>query len=170
MNTTELKIRIYGDPCLVKKSSAVKEVGPGERLLIQAMITTMHKNKGLGLSAPQVGINQRIFVVDIGDGPLALINPQILKKSGASLLEEGCLSIPGINVKIKRPEVILVKYLDENNNVGTKEYSNLMARVILHETDHLNGKLILDYVSKKERKKLEEQFQEYIEKNLKDIK
>ena len=95
MITTKLKIRLYGDPCLRKKSISVKSVGPGERMLIKAMLETMYEHKGIGLAAPQVGINEQIIVVDIGEGPFAIINPKVIKKSGSVKLEEGCLSIPG---------------------------------------------------------------------------
>ena len=91
MNIPILKIRLYGDPCLRKKSVPLKEVGPAERILIESMILTMHEYKGVGLAAPQVGINQKILVADIGEGPMAIINPHVVKKYGSSILEEGCL-------------------------------------------------------------------------------
>ncbi|MBL8014255.1 MAG: peptide deformylase, partial [Candidatus Omnitrophica bacterium] len=108
MNTILLKIRTYGDPCLRKKSKAVKEAGPSERFLINAMFETMHAQKGVGLAAPQIGLNEQIFVVDVGDGPFAIINPQITKKSGSDVMEEGCLSIPDILIKVKRAHAIEV--------------------------------------------------------------
>jgi len=160
MTVTELKIRLYGDPCLRKRSRPVKEVGPSEQLLIKSMIDCMHQHKGIGLSAPQVGINQRIFVADIGSGQMTFINPVIIKRWGSGKLEEGCLSIPDVTVVIKRPQRISVKYLDEDYHMQQKEYEDLMARVILHETDHLNGKLILDYASLKEKSKLKKQLKE----------
>jgi len=160
MTTTKLYIRVYGDPCLRKKSSPVKEIGPGERMLIQSMIETLHAIKGIGLAAPQVGINQRIFVADIGDGPLAIINPTIIKKAGAAVAEEGCLSIPGVTVQIKRPEKIFIKFKDENNREVERSFDTLMARVISHETDHLDGKLIIDYASREEKKKFRDQLRE----------
>ena len=152
-----LKIRYYGDPCLRKKSTPVKDIGPGERLLIQSMIDTMHQEKGVGLAAPQVGINQRIFVADIGEGPIVFINPMVLRRSGVEVLEEGCLSIPGITVAVKRGKKVLVRYKDSENNVREKVFEQLMARVIQHETDHLNGRLILDYVKMKDRPKVREE-------------
>src|SRR3990167_1175310 len=144
MLTTKLKIRIYGDPCLRKKSKAVKKVGPGERLLIASMIETMHNSKGIGLAAPQVGVNEQIFVADVGEGPMAIINPRILKKSGREAMEEGCLSLPDVSVKIRRAKKIIVSFLNENNQKVQKPFGGLLARVILHETDHLRGKLIID--------------------------
>ena len=160
MIKTRLKIRLYGDPVLRKKSTPLKEVTAAERLLIESMIETMHELKGIGLAAPQVGINQRILVVDIGDGPVVVINPIIVKKSGANVLEEGCLSIPGVTVNVKRAQRIVVKYLDENNRTVERVYHDLLARVILHETDHLNGKLIIDYVPFSEKRALREKLKE----------
>src|SRR3989338_6751285 len=115
MNTAPLKIRLYGDPCLRKKSSLVKEVGPGERMLFNAMTETMHQAKGVGLAAPQVGINQRFFVMDVSSGPMVIINPRIVKKYGTCVLEEGCLSIPEVTVEIKRPQEITVQFMNEDN-------------------------------------------------------
>ena len=155
-----LKIRLYGDPCLRKKSVPVKEAGSVERILIQAMIETMLKNKGVGLAAPQVGINQRIFVADIGEGPIAVINPKIVKKTGAMTMQEGCLSIPGVTVAVKRAKSIVVKYIDENNREIERRFDDLLARVILHETDHLDGKLIVDYASLSEKRKLKEKLKD----------
>ncbi len=154
MTPTELKVRLYPDPCLRQKCEKVSEVGPSERMLIEAMLATMHKQKGIGLAAPQVGINRRIFVADIGDGPIAFVNPVIKKGPGAEKFEEGCLSIPGINVNVVRPEKIHVSYLDYNNQKQSRNFSELMARVIQHENDHLDGKLIIDYASKSDKEKI----------------
>ena len=160
MLSTKLKIRIYGDPCLRKKSVPIEEVGPAQRVLIASLTETMHQNKGVGLAAPQVGINEQLFVADVGDGPMAFINPRILKRRGSDVLEEGCLSIPGVLVNVKRPKTIVVQYVDEHNRKVKSECSELLARVIQHETDHLNGKLIVDYVpwgqKLKVRRKLKE--------------
>ena len=163
-----LKVRLYGDPCLRKVSSPIKEIGPAERILIQSMIVTMHEYKGIGLAAPQVGINQRLFIADIGQGAIAIINPQILNKSGSVEMEEGCLSIPEVNIKVRRAQKIHVKYLDENNNERESVFEDLLARVILHETDHLDGKMIPDYANSFEKGKYEKQLMKlealYIEK------
>jgi peptide deformylase len=150
----KLKIRIFGDPCLRKKSEPLKEVGPGERMLISAMLDTMYEHKGVGLAAPQVGINQQIFVVDVGDGPVVVVNPKIIKRKGSSDLEEGCLSIPGITVNVKRPQKIVVQYLDENSQPVEKEISSMLARVFQHENDHLQGRLIIDYAPLSEKLKM----------------
>jgi len=142
---------------LSKKSKLVKEVGPGERMLIQSMIATMHEAKGVGLAAPQVGIDQRLFVMDVGEGPMAIINPKIIKKMGADVLAEGCLSIPEVTINIERPQQITVKYMDENGRAKEMICEDLMARVIQHETDHLNGKLILDYADQNEKAQFKDQ-------------
>jgi len=167
MKTTKLKIRYYGDPCLRKKSSPVKEVGPAERMLIASMVETMHLQKGIGLAAPQVGVNQRIFVADIGEGPMAFINPRIIKKSGEAALEEGCLSIPGVNVEVTRPSKILVRFFDFKGKEQEQVFEELLARVILHETDHLDGKMIVDYADRVKKKEIKEQLEEIKNKNNK---
>lgn len=160
MQPTILKIRLYGDPCLRKKATLVGQVGSSERLLIQYMLETMYQYKGIGLAAPQVGINQRILVADIGQGPVVMINPQIIKKEGSGILEEGCLSIPGITVKVKRAQKILVKFLDEANRSRESNFIELLARAILHEIDHLNGKLIVDYAGLVQKRRLKKQLDE----------
>lgn len=165
MTTTRLKVRIYGDPCLRRRSAPVKEVGPAERMLIEAMIETMYEHKGIGLAAPQVGVNQQIFVYDVGDGPEAVINPKIIKKWGSAKMEEGCLSIPGVVVDVRRPEAVLVRYLNRDNQIVEKDCEDLAARVILHETDHLHGKLILDYAGLVQKGKLRQQLKEIADQN-----
>ncbi len=162
MNIARLTVRRYGDACLRKKSTLVKDVGTGERLLIEAMFEAMHEHKGIGLAAPQVGINQQIFVVDIGEGPVVVINPKIIKRSGSSLLEEGCLCLPDITVEVKRAQKIQVRYLDEHNKVVEREYADLMARVFLHETDHLHGKLIIDYAGWRKKAELKEKLADIV--------
>ena len=162
MSLAPLTIRLYGDSCLRKKSTAVKAVTSQTKKFIESMIATMHEHKGIGLAAPQVGINERIIVIDIGQGPMTLINPKITLTQGSSKLEEGCLSIPGITVNVKRPQKISAQFLDEDNQLIQKDCEDLLARVILHEIDHLNGRLIIDYATLREKLKLR--------KLLKDIK
>ena len=151
-----------------KKSVPVVYVGPTEQSLLFGLLVAMRENKGVGLAAPQVGITRQIFVVDIGDGPLAFINPKIIKKSGGDVIEEGCLSIPGVTVMVRRPERIVVRYIDENNQPHEKIYEEMMARVIQHEMDHLDGKLIVDYAGIKEKIKLRPQLKE-LERKQKEI-
>ena len=128
MNLPKLKIRLYGDPCLRETSQPMTEVGPAERMLIQSMIDTMYAAKGIGLAAPQVGINQRLFVVDVGDGPLVFVNPKVLHTEGESVFEEGCLSIPDIQIPVTRPQKVLVSFMDENNEHHEMALDELLAR------------------------------------------
>ena len=152
----QLTIRLYGDPCLRAKCEPVEEIGIVEKLLVEAMIDTMDRHKGIGLAAPQVGVNKRILVADIGDGPVAMINPVIKEIKGEAVMEEGCLSIPEVNVNVTRPAVIRFSYTDLNNRPRERKFKELMARVILHENDHLDGKLITDYATAEELKKYAE--------------
>ena len=149
-----LKIRLYGDPCLETKSKAVKEVGPVERMLITAMFETMIACKGVGLAAPQVGINEQIFVVDTGKDVFAAINPKIIKTAGSEVMEEGCLSIPRVLVDIKRAKTVWVEFTDEENAQVRAQLNGLAAKIFQHEYDHLQGKLILDYLKPKDRIKI----------------
>jgi len=152
-----LKIRLYGDPCLEAKSKTVKHVGPVERMLISAMFETMIACRGVGLAAPQVGINEQIFVVDTGKEIFAAINPRIIKSAGSEMMEEGCLSIPRVLVDIKRAKNVWVEFTDIENRLMRAQLNGLTARVFLHEYDHLQGKLILDYLSSKDRTRIESQ-------------
>ncbi|HPN87764.1 MAG TPA: peptide deformylase [Candidatus Omnitrophota bacterium] len=157
MTTTKLKIRVDGDPCLRKKSSPVEDFGPAEHMLVNLMIDAMYEANGVGLAAPQVGINKRIFVIDIGEGPIIIINPKILKQEGSICCEEGCLSVPQIAIPISRPERIQVQYQDPQNKTIKKWFEGLMARAFLHELDHLDGKLIVDYATDEDLNKYKEQ-------------
>ena len=146
-----LKIRLYGDPCLETKSKPVKEVGPVERMLIAAMFETMVACRGVGLAAPQVGINEQIFVVDTGKEVFAAINPKIIKTAGSEVMEEGCLSIPRVLVDVKRAKTVWVEFTDQENRQVRAQLNGLLSKVFQHEYDHLQGKLILDYLPPKDR-------------------
>jgi len=158
MKKPVLTIRTIGDPCLRKPSVEVPEVGPGERLLIEAMIATMYEEDGVGLAAPQVGINKRIIVIDVGKGPRALINPSIVETRGSGCMEEGCLSVPNGSVKVRRADWIRVTFLNEYGVSTELEGSGLLARAIQHECDHLDGKLIVDYADTREQASLKALF------------
>ncbi len=160
MLATKLKVRYYGDAVLRKKATLIKDIGPAERMLAHSMLLTMHHYKGIGLAAPQVGISQRMIVIDIGEGPVVVINPYVVKRSGSNVMEEGCLSLPEISIKVKRPLKIWVSYLDEHGRKVEKVLQDLMARVFLHEMDHLNGKLIIDYASLPTRIKIKDQLKQ----------
>lgn len=151
---TALKLRYYGDPVLRKPARFVKGVGPAERMIIREMYKAMYAFDGAGLAAPQVGIDEQIFVVDEGQGPFAVLNPEILSASGKeTVMEEGCLSLPAIRIHVKRPEVIRVRYLDENGKTIERELSGTLAKVFQHEIDHLNGRMIVDFATDGEREK-----------------
>lgn len=137
-------IRIDGDPLLRKRSREVNEVNDKINTLIDDMIETMNDAQGIGLAAPQVGTLRRVIVVDIGEGPMAMINPVISDEEGEEIGVEGCLSIPEFRGTVKRPQKLNVKYLDRDGNEQTLEAEDLLARVVCHEVDHLNGVLFKD--------------------------
>lgn len=128
-------------------------IGPAERLLIKELLAAMYEYDGAGLAAPQVGLEEQIFVGDSGQGPFVVINPRILKTSSRkTVLEEGCLSFPGIRIRIDRPETIRVSYQNELGQMIERDVSGLEATVFQHEIDHLNGRMIIDYASPQELK------------------
>ena len=141
-------IIINGDDVLRKKCKVVTEITPRTLKLIKDMAETMYEADGVGLAAPQVGILQRIFVIDVFDdyGLRVFINPEILEVSGTQIGEEGCLSVPGEAAEIERPNYVKVKALNEKGEEFVLEATELLARAILHENDHLNGKLFIDYL------------------------
>jgi len=151
MKKAILGIRIIGDPCLRAVSTALESVGASERVLIQAMIETMHEANGVGLAAPQVGINKQIIIIDVGEGAVAMINPEILERRGTCVMEEGCLSVPEEHVEIERAEEITVRFLDQDGVKREMTCSGLFARAVQHECDHLCGKLIVDYQGNQEK-------------------
>ena len=155
--TTKLRLRTYGDPCLRKLARPVLAVGPAERLLIKDLIPAMYAFDGTGLAANQVGIDARIFVADIGEGPFAVINPEIVQASvKETVMEEGCLSFPGIHIKVKRPEAVRVRYLSERNEMIEADLTGVPSKVFQHEIDHLNGRAIIDHASKAEKIKFKD--------------
>jgi len=141
-----LEIKKYPEAVLLKKSIPVAKITSKEIKLFEDMLATMYASKGIGLAAAQIGRNIRIIVVDIGQGPIKLANPRIIKIKGKDWLIEGCLSVPDISVNIKRPTEIVVVALNEKGESVEIKASGLLSRVIQHEIDHLNGKLIVDYL------------------------
>lgn len=140
------KIRTEEDPVLYKISRPVKEMTPKLQTLIGDMLDTMYEAMGVGLAAPQVGILKRIVTIDIGEGPLVLINPEILETSGEQTGDEGCLSVPGMSGQVTRPNYVKVKALDEDMNEVIYEGTELLARAFCHEIDHLDGKMYTELV------------------------
>ncbi|MBU0503047.1 MAG: peptide deformylase [Candidatus Omnitrophota bacterium] len=141
-----LKIIEYPNNILSKKCASIERITDSEVKLFEDMLFTMRHFAGIGLAAPQVGVDRDLVVADIGEGAVRLANPVILKTKGSNKLEEGCLSIPGVGVVIDRPDEIIVSGLDEKGKVIELEARGLLARVLQHEIDHLKGKLIIDYV------------------------
>ena len=140
------KIRTEGDPVLTKVSRTVTEMTPKLRTLIFDMLDTMYEEMGVGLAAPQVGILKRVVTIDVGDGPMVLINPEILETSGEQTGDEGCLSVPGMAGQVTRPNYVKVKALDENMEEVVYEGTELLARAFCHEIDHLDGKMYTELV------------------------
>ena len=135
------KIRTEGDPVLNKISRPVKEMTSRNLDLISDMLETMYDACGVGLAAPQVGVLKRIVVIDVGEGPIVLINPEIIETAGEQTGEEGCLSVPGKCALVTRPDYVKVSSLDMDMNPVVYEGEGLRARAILHEMDHLDGVL-----------------------------
>lgn len=142
------KIRLEGDPILRKQSKPVDKMTPRLLELIDDMFDTMYEANGVGLAGPQVGILKRVVVVDVGDdNPLVLINPEVLETSGEQTADEGCLSLPGKVGTVSRPNYVKCKAYDENMEEYIVEGTELLARAILHEIDHLDGILYRDHVT-----------------------
>ena len=139
-------IRVQGDSVLTKKSRTVDKMTPRIGELITDMLDTMYDAMGVGLAAPQVGILTRIVVIDVGAGPIVLINPEILETSGEQTGDEGCLSVPGMAGQVTRPNYVKVKALDVNMNEQIYEGEGLLARAFCHEIDHLDGKMYTELV------------------------
>ncbi len=138
------KVREMGDECLRKVCKVVPEVNLRTKILIKDMFDTMYDANGVGLAAPQVGILKRIVVIDCGDAPYVLINPEILERSGEQTGYEGCLSIPGKSGMVTRPQYVKVKALNQRGEEYILEGEDLLARAICHECDHLEGILYAD--------------------------
>ena len=134
-------IRTEGDSVLEKICRPVEKIDKRTKDLVGDMLETMYDACGVGLAAPQVGILKRIVVIDIGDGPIILINPEILMTSGEQTGEEGCLSVPGMSGQVTRPNYVKVKALDMDMNEQIYEGEGLLARAFCHELDHLDGKM-----------------------------
>lgn len=140
------KIRELGDEVLTKPCKEVTKMTLRTKILINDMLDTMYEAMGVGLAASQVGILKRIVTIDIGEGPIVLINPEILETSGEQTGEEGCLSVPGKAGLVTRPNYVKVKALNENMEEIVLEGEELLARAFCHEIDHLDGKMYVDLV------------------------
>ena len=147
-----LKIYLYGSPVLSRKVKAVDVLPQKFNGFLEDMFETMYDDDGIGLSANQVGLDMKFFIVDVSHhykdrGREVYINPEILESEGESTVEEGCLSIPGVREKITRAEKIKLRYENLDREVKEEEFTGLYARVIQHEVDHLNGRYIVDRIT-----------------------
>ncbi len=155
---TILTVLRFPDPRLKTKASPVTEITEATSVIIDDMLATMYDEKGVGLAATQVDINQRIVVMDVSenaDQPIVLINPEIIAKSDETVInEEGCLSVPGIYAKVDRHTSCTVKALDRHGKEFTLDGEELLSICIQHELDHLNGVLFVDYLSPLKRQRI----------------
>ena len=142
-------LRYEGDPVLNKTAKEVKEMTPRTKELIGDMLDTMYHENGVGLAAPQVGILKRICAIDVGEGPYVFINPEIIETSGSQTGDEGCLSVPGKSGVVTRPNYVKARALDENMKPFEVEGTELFARAMCHEFDHLDGHLYVEKVEGK---------------------
>ena len=139
-------IRIQGDPVLEKKCREITEMTPKLQTLIEDMLDTMYDAMGVGLAAPQVGILKRVVVIDVGAGPIVMINPEIIETSGEQTGDEGCLSLPGKAGCVTRPNYVKARFLGEDMQEYEIEGEELLARAICHEIDHLDGHMYTEKV------------------------
>lgn len=151
--TAPLQIRYYGDPVLRKRAQPVQEITDAEYQLAEQMLMTLYATgNGVGLAATQIGVLKRLIIIDVGEDddeayePLMLFNPEILSAEGEAVAEEGCLSMPNVTAEVKRPEKIVVDALNIHNEKVHIEADGLLARVLQHEIDHLNGVLFIDRI------------------------
>lgn len=145
-------IRIIGDPVLRQRAREITEIDGSLSRLVDDMLETMYEAPGIGLAAPQVGVQKRLFVWDIGEGPEAIVNPEIVESDGEWVFEEGCLSVPGLSWEIVRPKVIHIVGRDLDGNELSFEADELEARLFQHEMDHLDGTLLIERLDDDTRK------------------
>ena len=146
-------IRTFGDPVLKTKAAAVTEIDGKIARLVDDMFDTLYdSDSGIGLAAPQVGVQKQIFVWEIDEQPMVIINPEIVESRGEWVYDEGCLSIPGLYVEMLRPDEVLMRGLDLDGNTIEIEANEIAGRLFQHELDHLNGVLMFDRMSAEQRK------------------
>ncbi len=148
----DLPIRQYGDPVLKERAREVEDIDAALASLVDSMIETMYAAPGTGLAANQVGVQRRVFVYDIGDGPRPVINPRIVESDGEWVYDEGCLSVPGLSWEIVRPNAVHLVGLDLDGNEISIEGTELEGRVFQHELDHLDGILLVERLDEDQRK------------------
>jgi peptide deformylase len=142
------EIVTYPAEVLRQRASAVEKIDGSVFSLIENMADLMYQSDGVGLAAPQAGVSRRVIVLDVGEGLLSLVNPEILETDEEKdTVEEGCLSLPGIRVQVQRPKSVTVRGLNEKGETVVKTAEGMWARAFQHEIDHLNGVLIIDHAS-----------------------
>jgi peptide deformylase len=146
-------VRLFGDPVLKQRSREVEELDGSLATLAESMYETMYEALGVGLAAPQIGVQRRIFTYDVGEGPHAIVNPEIVEASGEWVYNEGCLSVPGMHFDIVRPKVVTLRGIGLDGNDVVIEADEVLARLFQHEIDHLDGVLLLDRLESDERKR-----------------
>jgi peptide deformylase len=146
------EIRVFGDPVLKTTAAAVDDIDGKLVRLADEMLEAMYAAPGLGLAAPQVGVQKQLFVYDVGDGPKTIVNPTIKESRGEWVYDEGCLSIPGLYVEMLRPNNVLMRGLTVDGDEVEIEASELMGRLFQHEIDHLHGVLMFDRMTPEQRK------------------
>jgi peptide deformylase len=145
-------IRTFGDPVLKSEAAAITDVDGKLVRLAEEMVHVMYAAPGIGLAAPQIGVQKQMFVYDIGEGPATIVNPRIEESSGEWVYEEGCLSIPGLYVEMVRPKEVLMSGWDLDGNEVSIEADEVLARLFQHELDHLHGVLMFDRMTPEQRK------------------
>lgn len=153
-----LELRKYPDPVLAQESSTVEEVGGAVQRLVEEMFAIMEESAGQGLAASQIGVLQRVIVMRVDDVDYAIVNPQIIEAEGEEKDEEGCLSVPGVRIEVPRATSLILEGVDLEGKPFRLEAKGDLARVIQHEVDHLEGKLIIDYLTKAQRLNFEMQY------------
>ncbi|MDO5844048.1 MAG: peptide deformylase [Methanocorpusculum sp.] len=156
-----MDIQIYGSSVLTKKAEPVASITPELISAMNEMAADLKSLSAVGLAAPQVGVSERYFVMHAGDKLRLVINPEIIKEGSASVeMEEGCVSVPGIHKKVRRPRRISVKYTDENGNEVSEELKDYPARVFMHEYDHLDGIMFVDRLTPIAKKMIAKQLED----------
>ncbi len=160
-----MEIQIYGKAVLARPAEPVNTITPELLAILDEMVPMLKEHRGVGLAAPQIGIGKRFFVMDPGDKLRKVINPEILKTGSAfAEMEEGCLSVPGIHKKVRRPRRITVRYTNEAGELIEEELKDYPARVFMHEYDHLEGILFVDKVSPIAKKMIAKQLEDLTRK------
>jgi len=162
---SNLRVIKYGNPILRMKASKVVSIDDNLHQLVKDMIEIMREDKGIGLAAPQVAQSLALLVIEMdlikeGSEPDVFLNPEILSSEGESVLEEGCLSLPDIREEVVRPEIITIRYQNLEGEIIEKKIDGLLARVLQHEIDHLNGVLFIDRLSSLKKQMLKKQLKQ----------